>query len=324
MRQSKVIPFSRYRYIAFSFSLIVILLGVVFYFINGGIRFGIDFSGGITIQLKFNKTGMDIATFRNFCQQNGFGSNITQIGGNDSQQYVLRIQATKESNLNNQRIEDFKSILQKNFSSSDYEILSVNLVGPSSSTKMSYTSIIMLLVVVILILLYTFLRFKDFKYSFGAVLSIIHDAFFILSIIIIFKRELNSQTLAGILTLLGYSLNDSIVVLSKIKENEFQYVSQNISKELKKKLSSYNEQSTIAINSFMDNIDHSITITLNRTIITALTTIIISLSILILGGIPTRDFAFILSIGLIIGTYSSIYIASPVLLMWGNPIYNKK
>lgn len=321
MKQSKVIPFSRYRYIAFAFSLTVILLGVVFYFINGGIRFGIDFTGGITIQLRFSKSGMDIATFRKFCQDHGFGSNITQIGGNDSQQYVLRIPATKETNLNNQKIEDFKSLLASNFSQTDYEILSVNLVGPSSSAKMSYSSIIMLLVVIVLILLYTFLRFKDFKYSFGAVLSIIHDAFFVLVIIIIFKRELNTQTLAGILTLLGYSLNDSIVVLSKIKENEFQYVSQNISKDLKKKLEKDRSESKIVINSFMDNIDHSITITLSRTVITALTSFVVVFCILILGGIPTRDFAFVLSIGLIIGTYSSIYIASPVLLMWGNPSY---
>lgn len=322
MKQSRIIPFSRYRYIAFAFSIVVILMGVVFYFINGGIKFGIDFTGGITIQLRFNKYDMDIAKFRDFCQKNGFGSNITQIGGNDSQQYVLRIPATKESNLNNQRIEDFKNTISSNFSSSDYEILAVNLVGPSSSTKMSYTSIIMILVVIILILLYTFIRFKDFKYSFGAVLSIIHDAFFILSIVIIFKRELNSQTLAGILTLLGYSLNDSIVVLSKIKENEFQYVTHKISKDLKKKLKTESNDSKIKISSFIDNIDHSITITLNRTVITALTTLVVALSILILGGIPTRDFAFILSIGLIIGTYSSIYIASPVLLMWGNPSYD--
>lgn len=321
MKQSKVIPFTRYRYIAFAFSLTIILLGLVFYFINGGISFGIDFTGGITIQIRFSKTGMDITTFRKFCQDNGFGSNITQIGGSDSQQYVLRIPATKETNLNNQKIEDFKNLLTTKFSQTDYEILSVNLVGPSSSAKMSYTSIIMFLVVIILILLYTFLRFKDFKYSFGAVLSIIHDAFFILSIIIIFKRELNSQTLAGILTLLGYSLNDSIVVLSKIKENEFQYVSQNISKDLKKKLEKDRSESKITIRSFMDNIDHSITITLSRTIITALTTFVVAFCILILGGIPTRDFAFVLSIGLIIGTYSSIYIASPVLLMWGNPSY---
>lgn len=321
MKQSKVIPFTRYRYIAFAFSLTIILLGLVFYFINGGISFGIDFTGGITIQIRFSKTGMDITTFRKFCQDNGFGSNITQIGRSDSQQYVLRIPATKETNLNNQKIEDFKNLLTTKFSQTDYEILSVNLVGPSSSAKMSYTSIIMFLVVIILILLYTFLRFKDFKYSFGAVLSIIHDAFFILSIIIIFKRELNSQTLAGILTLLGYSLNDSIVVLSKIKENEFQYVSQNISKDLKKKLEKDRSESKITIRSFMDNIDHSITVTLSRTIITALTTFVIAFCILILGGIPTRDFAFVLSIGLIIGTYSSIYIASPVLLMWGNPSY---
>lgn len=322
MKQLKIIPFSRYRYIAFAFSLTVILLGIVFYFINGGIRFGIDFTGGITIQLRFSKAGMDIGTFRAFCEKNGFGSNITQIGGNDSQQYVLRIPATKDTNQNNQKIEDFKALLASNFSQTDYEILSINLVGPSSSSKMSYTSIIMLLVVIVLILLYTFFRFKEFKYSFGAVLSIIHDAFFILAIIIIFKRELNSQTLAGILTLLGYSLNDSIVVLSKIKENEYQYVSQNISKELKKKLEKESIKSNIKINSFMDNIDNSITITLSRTIITALTTFVIAFCILILGGIPTRDFAFVLSIGLIIGTYSSIYIASPVLLFWGNPKYH--
>ncbi|GEM_PF-1308101 len=321
MKQRKIIPFSRFRFLALAFSLTVILLGVVFYFINGGIHFGIEFTSGITIQLKFNKTGMDIAAFRDFCQKNGFGSNITQLGGNDSQQYVIRIPTTKETNLNNKKIDDLKNALASNFSQSDYEILSVNLVGPSSSSKLSYTSIIMLLTVIVLILLYTFFRFKDFKYSFGAVLSIIHDAFFVLAIIIIFKQEVNSQTLAGILTLLGYSLNDSIVVLSKIKENEFQYFSNNLSKDIMKKLKNNNIQNTLEIKNFQDNIDNSITMTLSRTIITALTTLVVALSILFLGGIPTRDFAFILSIGLIIGTYSSIYIASPVLLFWGNSKY---
>jgi len=90
---------------------------------------------------------------------------------------------------------------------------------------------------------------------------------------------------------------------------------------LKKKLEKDRSESKIVINSFMDNIDHSITITLSRTVITALTSFVVVFCILILGGIPTRDFAFVLSIGLIIGTYSSIYIASPVLLMWGNPSY---
>lgn len=319
----KIIPFSKYRYLAFSFSICVMLIGFVFFFING-INLGIDFTGGITIQIQFSKAGVDIATFRKFCQSNGFGSNITQLGGADSQHYVVRLPAVGDTNLNNQKIEDFKAACEASFSPSDYTILSANLVGSSSSSKLSISSIILLIVVLSLILLYTFIRFKEIKYSFGATLSIIHDALFVLSIIIIFKIELNSQSLAAILTLLGYSINDSIVVLSKIKENEFQYITSNLSKDLKRKIAKeYQQSNTKMITSFMQNIDNSITVTLSRTIITGSTTLVMTICLWLFGGIPTRDFAFILSIGIIIGTYSSIFIAAPALLFWGNPKYDQ-
>jgi preprotein translocase SecF subunit len=319
----KIIPFSKYRYLAFSFSICVMLIGIVFFFING-VNLGIDFTGGITIQIQFSKAGVDIATFRKFCQSNGFGSNITQLGGADSQHYVVRLPAVGDTNLNNQKIEDFKAACEASFSPSDYTILSANLVGSSSSSKLSISSIILLIVVLSLILLYTFIRFKEIKYSFGATLSIIHDALFVLSIIIIFKIELNSQSLAAILTLLGYSINDSIVVLSKIKENEFQYITSNLSKDLKRKIAKeYQQSNTKMITSFMQNIDNSITVTLSRTIITGSTTLVMTICLWLFGGIPTRDFAFILSIGIIIGTYSSIFIAAPALLFWGNPKYDQ-
>jgi len=319
----KIIPFSKYRYLAFSFSICVMLIGIVFFFING-VNLGIDFTGGITIQIQFSKAGVDIATFRKFCQSNGFGSNITQLGGADSQHYVVRLPAVGDTNLNNQKIEDFKAACEASFSPSDYTILSANLVGSSSSSKLSISSIILLIVVLSLILLYTFIRFKEIKYSFVATLSIIHDALFVLSIIIIFKIELNSQSLAAILTLLGYSINDSIVVLSKIKENEFQYITSNLSKDLKRKIAKeYQQSNTKMITSFMQNIDNSITVTLSRTIITGSTTLVMTICLWLFGGIPTRDFAFILSIGIIIGTYSSIFIAAPALLFWGNPKYDQ-
>ena len=318
----KIIPFSKYRYLAFSFSICVMLIGFVFFFING-INLGIEFTGGITIQIQFSKSGVDIENFRKFCQSNGFGSNITQLGGADSQHYVVRLPTAGDTNLNNQKIEDFRAACSASFSPSDYTILSANLVGSSSSSKLSFSSILLLVVVLGLILLYTLVRFKEFKYSFGAVLSVIHDALFVLSIMIIFKTELNSQSLAAILTLLGYSINDSIVVLSKIKENEFQYITSNLSKDLKRKIAKeYQQSNTQMISSFMENIDNSITVTLSRTMITGSTTLVMTICLWLFGGIPTRDFAFILSIGIIIGTYSSIFIAAPVLLFWGNPKYD--
>jgi len=140
---------------------------------------------------------------------------------------------------------------------------------------------------------------------------------------IIFKTELNSQSLAAVLTLFGYSINDSIVVISKIKENEFQYITSNLSKDLKRKIAKeYQQSNTQMISSFMENIDNSITVTLSRTMITGSTTLVMTICLWLFGGIPTRDFAFILSIGIIIGTYSSIFIAAPALLFWGNPKYD--
>ncbi|MCX8058187.1 MAG: protein translocase subunit SecF [Spirochaetes bacterium] len=287
----KEINFVKYRFVAIGFSILFLLVGIAFIFING-FKFGIDFTGGISFIVQIDNKEATLANVRETVVKGGFGSNVVQIGSEESKTYNIKIPVSKEDSENQMKQDKLKKLIEDRYGQSNVYWLSINLIGATMSKQFLRDSIWLVLVVFVLILFYILIRFKHLKFSIGAVVALIHDVLLTLSLLIILKREFTLNVLAAILTLIGYSLNDTIVVYSRIRENYQLYPKMDFSLLINK----------------------SINETLSRTIITSLTTFFVVFMIFIFGGEVLRDFGLALSFGIVVGTYSSIFIASPILI----------
>ena len=271
------------RRMAFAFSLTLILIGVIAFIING-FNLGIDFAGGSILQYKFDKP-VNINEIRDELKKEGLGDSIIQtFGAND--EILIKTRSGKDvSKLKKEFSEKYGShaVLRREES-----------VGPSVGKDLKKQAFWSIFWSLIGILLYVGWRF-EFKYSVGAIVALIHDVTITLGLFALFGFEINIPVLAAILTLIGYSLNDTIVVYDRIRED--------IKRERPRSTEHYEKVINSAINS-----------TLSRTIITSLTTLFVVVILLIFGGEVIRNFAFALTVGVIVGTYSSIFIASPILI----------
>lgn len=287
----KDLNFVKYRFIAIGISIILILIGFISIFMHKGLNLSIDFAGGVVFQTKID-TNTNLSEIRDILNKNGFGKDVQQIGKPDDHIFLIRIKSAKDDAKNNENIEIVKKIYEQNFGKDKVHWRSVNLVGPSMSKQLVGSSWVLITVVFGLILIYVLIRFKQFQFSLAAIIALIHDSLITIGIFSILNKEISTQIVAAILTLIGYSLNDTIVVFSRIRENRNLYPNMY----------------------FPDLINKSINDTLSRTIVTSLTTFVVVLSIYIFGSTVTRDFALALAIGIFVGTYSSIFIAAPILI----------
>jgi len=277
------IDFLSRRKVFYVISLIVILTGVVSLILKGGPRLGIEFTGGTFIQLNFDqKIGNN--ELRNGLQQLGFENvEIQQFVGNNEVAFRL-----KESNqVANEKIYQLKDILNKNF-----VIQKVEVIGPAVGTWLLKRAVLAFVLAFIGIIIYIAIRFKGSIWGYAGVIANIHDVFIIIGIFSILNKEITLTVVAALLTIAGYSINDTIVTYDRIRENM---------------RSRYKEDPAIVMND-------SINQTLSRTIITNLCTLFAVGSLLIFGGDILRDFSFALFIGMISGTYSTIFIAVPIIL----------
>ncbi len=271
-----------------------------------GFSFGIDFAGGIEAQVKF-KEAVEADHIREFAESKmGVKNAVVQSYGADDE-YLIRFEAIKgntESEINEKNkvfITKLKSELSSSLPLASDGILRVDSVGPQIGNELKQNGLLSIFYSLILLLIYVGLRF-DYRYAPGAVLCLFHDAVITLGIFSLFSFEVNVQIMAAILTIIGYSLNDTIVTFDRIRENEEGY---------KGKL-------------FDLIVNRSINDVLSRTILTSVTTLLAVICMYILAGGVIKDFAFTLAIGVIIGTYSSIYIASPVLIFIDKYFKEKK
>lgn len=287
----KEINFVKYRFIALGISILFLLVGIAFIFING-FRFGIDFSGGISFIVQINNDEANLSNVRETIFKNGFGNNVVQIGSDQNKTFNIKIPVSNDDKENQLRQDKLKKVVEDRFGASNVTWLSINLIGATMSKQFLRDSIWLILVVFALILIYILIRFKHLKFSLGAIIALIHDVLITLSLLVILKKEFTLNILAAILTLIGYSLNDTIVVYSRIRENQQLYPKMD----------------------FSNLINKSINETISRTIITSLTTFFVVFMIFLFGGEVLRDFGLTLSFGVIVGTYSSIFIASPILI----------
>lgn len=330
------INFIGVRKIAFLISLAMILISIGSLFIHGGPKYGIDFAGGTVIQVRFNspvaiddiKTGLASSAIEN--------SSVQSFGEQNENEYLIRtdrISQTSEGFLGSLR-----STLAET-TGSDAEIRRIEMVGPQVGKDLREKALFAMFYALLFITIYISGRFElkwmlsgimaaalagalyffrlfdvsvpflitaalivalilfwflELKYAMGAIVALIHDVLITVGIFSIFDKDFTLPIVAALLTIIGYSLNDTIIVFDRIREN--------LRKHHKHPLD------------FIVN--RSVNETLSRTILTSLTTLIVLVTLFILGGGIIHDFAFAMIIGVVIGTYSSVYVASPILLAW--------
>jgi preprotein translocase subunit SecF len=295
----KIYKFNEKKLVWFSLSMIIIMIGFSLMAYRGiknesTLNYGIDFVGGTTFLLKLQE---DIPS----------NSKLSEIIRNNLKQFNLEKSIIQISNKNEVHIKtlELTGVSQKNILESlessipKFEILEKDFIGPTIGNELKRTSFWITICTSIVLLLYISIRFQ-LNYGIASLLALLHDALITISIASIFNLEINTSFVAAILTILGYSINDTIVIFDRIREN---------AKKLKEKLT------------FEKIIDKAISQTLIRTINTSMTTMLVLGTLILFGGSTIKEFCLILFIGVISGTYSSLFIASPILLIFNK---NKK
>lgn len=273
---------------------VITFVVALFFIATKGFHFGIDFEGGTEVQVKFASTP-DVAKVRTLLAEIGSEGASVQTFGTENE-ILIRMQQAKgathqETNkLNQAMIEKLTTALKTNMALPEDGIRRVDSVGPQVGAELKNQAILSVIYSLIVILIYVGLRF-DFRYSPGAVLCLFHDTIVLLGIYSLIGREVNVQVLAGVLTLIGYSLNDTIVVYDSIRENEPIYKEKGLN--------------------FV--INRSVNEMLMRTVLTGGTTLISSFCLFFLGTGVIQDIAFTMILGVLLGTFSSVYVAAPLI-----------
>ena len=282
------IQFSKHYTITTIVSLILVIISLVGLFTQ--MKYGVDFRGGAEVQVQF-KESINLNDMRKTLKEEGFKVQAQQIGEPSNHEYLLKV-AADEENLN-AVTDKVSQALMTDYASAGVEIRKVDIVGPKAGKELRFSGFQAMLWALIAIMVYIGLRF-DFKYSPGAIIALFHDVTIILGVFAFTGTEFTLQTVAALLAVIGYSVNDTVIVYDRVREHEQKF------SHLPLKL----------------QIDNAINETLSRTFLTSGTTLFISAIMFFFGGLAIRDFFLAISLGVIIGTYSSIYIAAPVTLIF--------
>jgi len=293
------IDFIGRRKITFALSIIIIVTGLVSLAINKGPKYGIDFTGGVSLELDLtpiaeNAEPVEIQKIRDVFIANGIeGTEIQDIKGVEGKHFVL-IKTKAVGDMKDKVSTRIINVIKQEFPGNVDDTTLIRLqeeVGPKIGGELKDKAILAIFWALMGIILYIWWRF-EFSFGLAAVVALIHDVLITIGILSIFGKEVSLTIVAALLTIVGYSLNDTIVVFDRIREDM---------KVFRK------ESYGIVIN-------HSINETLSRTIITSLTTFLVVLCLYIFGGTVIHDFAFALLVGVVVGTYSSIFVASPLMV----------
>ena len=272
---------SKFKY-ANIFSLILFSISIIFISFKG-LNYGIDFKGGTLIELRSNNT--EVSYIRDVLKNMNLGDiNVKKFGQEGD--YLIKVEQMGD---NNKLIPVIKKNLSDNLNS-EINFRRVENVGPKVSAELLQSGIIAITLSLVAMLFYIWVRF-EWQFSIGSIIALFHDVIITLGIFSILSLEINLSIIAAVLTIVGYSMNDTVVIYDRIRENLNKYHRLNIS----------------------DTANLSINETLARTIITSVTTLLALFSIFILGGEILRGFSFAMILGVLIGTYSSIFVASPIL-----------
>jgi len=277
----------------FSISGAVILVGLIVMLMNG-LNFGIDFTGGTMMQIDLGKT-VEVSEIKDVIADFDLNADIVHAGA-ESNEVIIK---TKASLSNTERIEIFE-VLKAEYGLADEAFRGAEQFGPAIGAEIRNRALLAVLIASVAMLLYISVRFET-VFGLAAVIALIHDVLILLSIYAIFRISVNSSFIAAILTIVGYSINDTIVVFDRVREN--------VKREKGK--------------THFEVADMSISQTITRTINTSLTTLVVIGSLFVFGVSSIREFAFPLLAGVAVGTYSSIFIASPVWALLRHKISRK-
>ena len=267
-----------------SISLIIISVSLLLF---KGLNYGVDFKGGTLIELRANDTQITISKLRQSLMNINLGDvSVKQFGNKND--YLIKFEKKNKDNPN--LINDIKENLTKSLPSS-FDFRRVENVGPKVSAELLKSGILAIGFSLAAMLLYIWIRF-EWQFSLGAILALFHDVIITLGIFSLFNLEINLSIVAAVLTIVGYSMNDTVVIFDRVRENLRKFSDIKIF-----------ELTNISINE-----------TLSRTIITSVTTLLALLSIYFFGGEILKGFSLAMILGVIFGTYSSIFIANPVLV----------
>ena len=266
-------------------SLFIFIISILFILFKG-LNYGIDFKGGTLIELRSNNTNVNISEIRASLNSMNLGDvNVKEFGKKGD--YLIKVEA--KAGNNNELIPEIKKTLINNLNA-EINFRRVENVGPKVSSELLQSGIIAISLSLAAMLFYIWIRF-EWQFSVGSIVALFHDVIITIGIFSILSLEINLSIIAAVLTIVGYSMNDTVVIYDRIRENLNKHTQLNIS-----------ETANLSINE-----------TLSRTIITSVTTLLALLSIYILGGEILRGFSFAMILGVLIGTYSSIFVAAPVL-----------
>ena len=270
---------------------IVILIGLGSIVISGGLKYGIDFAGGTLVQLQF-KSPPEIEVIRDGLKTIGLGESTIQEFGS-KKDILIRVERSEE------KLEAVGAMVKRSlsgkFHSDDIIVERVEMVGPKVGRDLREKALLSILYAIIGIVIYISWRF-EFQYAIAAIIALIHDVLVTMGAFSVLDKEFTLVIVAAFLTIIGYSLNDTIVVFDRIREN--------LRRKGKRSLS--------------EIINSSINQTLSRTLLTSGTTLLVVLALFFFGGEIIHDFSFALLVGVFVGTYSSIFIASVFLVYWAS------
>ena len=283
----KIIPFNNLYKTCNLASIILIIISLLLLLIKG-LNYGVDFKGGTLIEIRTNDKNISISDLRRSFNKMNLGDvTVKQFGSEND--FIVKFEK-RNSNKSN-FIEEIKNKLT-NYIGDNYDFRRVENVGPKVSSELLKSGIIAIGLSLAAMLIYIWIRF-EWQFSLGAIIAIFHDVIITLGIFSLFSFEINLSIVAAVLTIVGYSMNDTVVIFDRVRENLKKY-------------------SDIKI---FDLTNISINETLSRTIITSITTLIALLSIYFFGGEILKGFSLAMILGVIFGTYSSIYIANPILVL---------
>jgi preprotein translocase subunit SecF len=284
------IPFTRYRKIAVILSTMVNLAVLVMLFVKGP-NLGVDFAGGTVVQLKFQQP-VSIPDIRRALERVDLGgSEIQDFGREGDNEYLIRLEKTSvEIGALGEQI---KKALADQFGADKFEIRRIEFVGPKIGEDLRYRGVMSVIVATIMMGVYIWFRFQ-LQFGIGAVIALIHDVLVTVGALMLANYEFDLTIIAALLTIVGFSVNDTVVICDRIRENM---------RKIKRET--------------LENIvNTSINETLSRTLLTTGMALMVLFALYFLGGAVIRPFAFALIVGFVSGVYSTIFIASPVILFW--------
>jgi preprotein translocase subunit SecF len=290
IKSATKIDFMGKRTAAFILSTLLIVAGIVSLIVHGGPNYGIDFAGGTLVQVRFSQP-VSLDEIRESLKDAALGGTIQQFGAEGVGEYLIRLQ-TSSSDVEGLSAQ-INDALAERFGENKFEIRRTEMVGPKVGKDLRKKGLQAIFAALIGILIYISIRFK-LRFAIGAVVALAHDVMITVGVFSLANKEFSLPVLAALLTIVGYSLNDTIVVYDRIREN---------TGRMRREL-------------FEKTVNISINETLSRTILTSCTTLIVVIVLFLMGGGVIHDFTFALLVGIVVGTYSSVFVASPLVVLW--------